>query len=146
MTVELTRQERQHHGLEPDRVKRDEYGLTAREAGWHALFVAAAWHKVVARRAEYERECAEYREQGYGPHYCIHGTNLWTDYDNICGGCEDSHDDATWADIVAHANVHRVMLTMLAREAMDRHGWYDRAETLSKWLAADVAAGMNPSV
>lgn len=24
------------------------------------------------------------------PHYCVHGTNQWTDYDNICHYCEDS--------------------------------------------------------
>lgn len=29
------------------------------------------------------------RANGHRPHYCIHGTNQWTDYDNICGGCED---------------------------------------------------------
>lgn len=40
-------------------------------------------------QAEWEEECAEYARQGYRPHYCIHGTNQWTDYDNICGGCED---------------------------------------------------------
>lgn len=26
---------------------------------------------------------------GHRPNYCIHGTNQWTDYDNICGGCEE---------------------------------------------------------
>lgn len=46
---------------------------------------------------KFSREWAEQREQdergwaerGYRAHYCIHGTNQWTDYDNICGGCED---------------------------------------------------------
>lgn len=41
------------------------------------------------RFAEYEEECNEYAKQGYRPRTCIHGTNQWTDYDNICGGCED---------------------------------------------------------
>lgn len=27
--------------------------------------------------------------EGFRPHYCIHGTNQWTDYDNICGACEN---------------------------------------------------------
>lgn len=44
------------------------------------------------RFAEYEEECNEYAKQGYRPHYCIHGTNQWTDYDNICGGCEDGEN------------------------------------------------------
>lgn len=40
-------------------------------------------------------ECEEYRRpalgapNGYRPHYCEHGTDRWTDFDNICGGCED---------------------------------------------------------
>jgi hypothetical protein len=44
------------------------------------------------RFAEYEEECAEYAKQGHRPHYCIHGTNQWTDYDNICGGCENGEN------------------------------------------------------
>lgn len=28
--------------------------------------------------------------KGYRFPHCIHGTSLWTDYDNICGGCEES--------------------------------------------------------
>lgn len=44
------------------------------------------------RFAEYEEECNEYAKQGYRPHYCIHGTNQWTDYDNICGGCENGEN------------------------------------------------------
>lgn len=38
---------------------------------------------------EYLEACESWRKDGYRPHYCEHGTNLWTDYDNICGGCED---------------------------------------------------------
>lgn len=57
-------------------------------------------HKMIA---EYEDECASYSRQGYRPHYCVHGTNQWTDYDNICGGCEDGIFSAgqfalIWAD------------------------------------------------
>lgn len=39
--------------------------------------------------ADYLAECESYRARGQRPHYCEHGTNQWTDYDNICGGCED---------------------------------------------------------
>lgn len=47
------------------------------------------------RIEEYEAECREWAKpkfgapHGYRPHYCIHGTNDWTDYDNICWGCEE---------------------------------------------------------
>lgn len=39
--------------------------------------------------ADYLESCESYRRDGYTPHYCEHGTNRWTDYDNICGPCED---------------------------------------------------------
>lgn len=39
--------------------------------------------------ADFEEECAEYARQGFRPHFCVHGTDQWTDYDNICGPCED---------------------------------------------------------
>lgn len=47
-----------------------------------------------AREAAYEESVNDWysrgegRTKGYRFPYCIHGTSLWTDYDNICGGCE----------------------------------------------------------
>ena len=38
---------------------------------------------------EYLAECEEDRRNGYRPHYCRHGADLWVDYDVICGPCED---------------------------------------------------------
>jgi hypothetical protein len=32
-----------------------------------------------------------YGGKGYGFPYCEHGSSLWTDYDNICGGCEGDY-------------------------------------------------------
>ena len=32
-----------------------------------------------------------YGGKGYSFPYCEHGKSLWTDYDNICGGCEDGY-------------------------------------------------------
>jgi hypothetical protein len=29
------------------------------------------------------------KRRGYRYPYCFHGASLWTDYDNICAGCED---------------------------------------------------------
>lgn len=45
--------------------------------------------RLFEQQREYEAEAREAADAGLRPHYCIHGTNLWTDYDNICGGCED---------------------------------------------------------
>ena len=41
------------------------------------------------QREEWEAVAVQCYREGYRPHYCIHGTNLWTDYDNICWGCEE---------------------------------------------------------
>ena len=32
-----------------------------------------------------------YGGKGYSYPYCQHGTSNWTDYDNICGRCEDGY-------------------------------------------------------
>lgn len=44
----------------------------------------------------------ECQRQGYRPKYCIHGTSSWTDYDNICAGCEDGiyPQDTTYTDVL----------------------------------------------
>lgn len=39
--------------------------------------------------AAYEEACQADYARGYRARYCEHGTSQWTDYDNICGGCED---------------------------------------------------------
>ena len=46
--------------------------------------------------AEYLREVEADRANGHGPRSCYHGTNLWTDYDNICGPCEEGEYDPRW--------------------------------------------------
>lgn len=46
-------------------------------------------HRLEQRHLSYLEECAQDRREGHIPHYCEHGTNRWTDYDNICGPCED---------------------------------------------------------
>jgi hypothetical protein len=41
-----------------------------------------------------------YGGKGYSYPYCIHGSSNWTDYDNICGGCEESlsvYQRAIWS-------------------------------------------------
>jgi hypothetical protein len=38
--------------------------------------------------------------KGYSFPYCPHGSSNWTDYDNICGGCEDGsslYQRAIWS-------------------------------------------------
>lgn len=42
-----------------------------------------------AQWAAYLEACEDDRANGHTPHYCFHGMSRWTDYDNICGSCED---------------------------------------------------------
>jgi hypothetical protein len=68
--------------------------------------LAAQLHKEgLAYKAEYEAECESYRREGYRPRYCPHGTNQWTDWDNICGPCEDGW--YPWDMETALAEAHR---------------------------------------
>lgn len=41
--------------------------------------------------AEYEASCESYAKDGYRPAHCFHGVSLWTDYDPMCGPCEDGY-------------------------------------------------------
>ncbi len=72
----------------------------AAAAGDHRRMLKLAVALVAQYRAEYDayREHARESTRGGYPHarigyyreaFCEHGTSLWTDYDNICGGCEE---------------------------------------------------------
>lgn len=90
--------------------------------------------RIKARRAAYEEECREWARQGYRPHYCIHGTNQWTDYDNICGPCEESLTDYELALQLGHADYRefrrRLEVCTHAREAGVPDEIFDR---LGEW-------------
>lgn len=75
-------------------------GEGLRTLGVYRHFYRAALRRLREVEAAYEIEVRDWYENGDGrptseggrgyafPH-CIHGTSRWTDYDNICGGCED---------------------------------------------------------
>lgn len=50
---------------------------------------AAISRELLSDYNDYLAQCENDRKNGYRPHYCEHGTSNWTDYDNICGPCED---------------------------------------------------------
>ena len=83
--------------------------------------------KIDARARRYEDECEYWARQGCRPHYCIHGTNLWTDYDNICGPCEDGIDprvmalDLAWADHREMVKRAEVTIPFIAANPPIRH-------------------------
>lgn len=84
-------------------------------------FIKEAKVALTERFADYAADCAADRAEGHTAHYCIHGTNLWTDYDNICGGCEDgltSYEDflpLAYDEAIAKARRFRAELLEIAR-------------------------------
>lgn len=76
------------------------------------------------RQAEYDAEVKDWYENGDGrpsseggrgyrfPH-CIHGTSLWTDYDNICFGCEEPLTLEEQAEPMARERAMRIEGLML---------------------------------
>jgi hypothetical protein len=95
----------------------------------------AAW-------AQWEESAAEYAAEGYKPHRCFHGTNLWTDYDNICQGCEDYgfyFHDKTYAEVALDEAKARYR-TSKERQDLIMKLMYDNAPTehvvgLFEWAA-----------
>jgi hypothetical protein len=80
----------------------------ARAVETYRQFLAEeVWDWVVYIEA-YERDCADDRANGNRPHYCIHGTNMWVDWDCACGACEEGL--TVW--------------DMAERSAWDRHARY----------------------
>jgi hypothetical protein len=63
------------------------------------------------RDAQWEEDAAEWARQGYRPHYCKHGTNLWVEYDAMCHRCEESV--TVYQEAVSIAGVR-------VRETLDR--------------------------
>lgn len=52
-------------------------------------FALAAIKEVRAEYATYLSDMEDLRKEGYGRSHCFHGTDLWVEWDPICGYCED---------------------------------------------------------
>lgn len=74
-----------------DFARRNIPGSGFRTGAMYRLFFKAWLRKVRAHRASYDAEVRDWYAEhpGYQFPVCIHGSSLTTDYDNICGGCED---------------------------------------------------------
>lgn len=46
---------------------------------------------MIKTQDDYRAMVEEYAKEGYRAPHCIHGTDNWTDYDNICYGCEEEN-------------------------------------------------------
>lgn len=77
-----------------------------------------AREQLIKNSEEYLREVEEAHEEGFSPHYCFHGTNLWTDYDPICGYCEDGAYDPRYysQDSQEFNDAVEIMATSIARK------------------------------
>lgn len=75
----------------------------------YRLFFKAALQGINRRAAEYDAEVSAWYEEnpGYQFPHCIHGSSLTTDYDNICGGCEDWSTPLELAIIAARTDYLR---------------------------------------
>lgn len=99
---------------------------------------------------EYAEACREAYDEGFAPHYCIHGTDLWTDYDNICGGCEDGSftEHTTDEELIQYATdrvdwyIDRVRATAQSRELVIQE-WLNLGLPVEK--AEKVARKMYPA-
>jgi hypothetical protein len=102
----------------------------------YRVFYTAARKAVQARHAEFEAERREWYEngdgaapkwidtedgrrvniggKGYAFPVCIHGMSQWTDYDNICGGCEDGVSVHREASSIARSQYRRFQWVMSA--------------------------------
>ena len=97
-------------------------------ASW-LLPLAAKLDRLYAREyQDYLAACEADRREGHRPHYCEHGTDQWTDYDNICGPCEDGltmgrpQQRMRMALDAAHARIERVEAINTAVRAMRAAG------------------------
>lgn len=73
-----------------------------------------------ARRAEFAQHdelTEECYRKGYSVSHCIHGTSLWTDYDPMCGPCEDGY--GYW-DYQLHAEDVLGLVRSARRECVKR--------------------------
>lgn len=62
--------------------------MTKLNSTYREFFKAARQH-VIQREWEYAAYAYEMSLAGFAPEYCPHGAYLWSDYDPICGACEE---------------------------------------------------------
>lgn len=70
-------------------------------------YYVKARKRIADRDEAYELEARAAWKEGLRPHYCKHGTNLWVDYDPICGGCESEYTPLEEAVGIASSWHHR---------------------------------------
>lgn len=85
------------------------------------------------RLAEWEEEAERDRREGHTPHYCVHGTNQWVDWDCACWQCEEYGYNG-WPDLYPDA------LGRARSQVRDYKGRLEQA--LPIVTRSDVSVGM----
>lgn len=84
--------------------------------------------------------------QGYRFPHCIHGTDLWTPYDNICGGCESGY--STYEEALGRAwSTYRAYekRCKVYQAAVEAGAPREILSTLSAWIV-ELVAHVTPKV
>ena len=87
-------------------------------------YAAKKHRELLARQEEYQRECEYWYSQGYRPHYCIHGVNMWVDWDCVCGYCEESLQPLEEALILARGWYHTYQKMMEVTSMVRKTGLF----------------------
>jgi hypothetical protein len=89
------------------------------------------WHVFIEGDDVYQ---ANVGGKGYAYPECIHGASRWTDYDNICGPCEDGLSLHQLAMSYAWQDVHEYMRrTEVLGAAMRANAPHEATEALTTW-------------
>lgn len=128
--------------------------LTTLEASTALTIFRARRDAIVRMFEDAEESARQDRANGYRAHYCVHGTNQWTDYDNICGGCEDGLTTvADYLPLERHNAIHaaRQYLTgldslMSAYGTLTRIGAADALDIGAALTALAARAGIPTTV
>jgi hypothetical protein len=84
--------------------------------------------EMIRRDEEYRAECIQSYKDGYAPHYCKHGVNMWVDYDCACWQCEVGDDDLENAPEIALREARQAIKECQSRKDKT----WDAAMSISK--------------
>lgn len=112
--------------------------------------IKSQWQTFLDDREAWYRH-GDGKRKGYSYPYCFHGASQWTDYDNICGGCEDSFNGYNpmtfyrWALDKAHQdyNEHRRRSEWFCSAPPELWQEADLYRRIIEWCMAPIRTEIN---
>lgn len=109
---------------------------------------------MIKTQANHRAMVEEYAKDGYRAPHCIHGTDNWTDYDNICYGCEDENGFSEYSSedeirVMAEAMAiqeHNQKMSRIHSAAIALDMAIDIMRTHSKELESDALDRVSASI